>query len=252
MTYENILFDQEDGIVTITLNRPDKLNAYTTEMGDEVTHAFRAVQRDADVRVIILTGAGKAFCAGADLEHLKAHEAGKNVSKGPRLGEEDFLRKLPLEMRDSKKPIIAAINGHAVGVGMTMVMPCDIRIVANEAKLGFIFGKLGILPGLGSSHLLPTLVGMAKAQELVLTAKKILGPEAAEIGLANKSVPSVEVLAEARAMAAEIAAIDPHVLEYAKRALHFGAAHSMAESMKNEQRQSAELKAVRDRAKAES
>ena len=251
MNYQNILFDQKDGIATITLNRPDKLNAYTTEMGDEVTHAFRALQRDAGVRVIILTGAGKAFCAGADLEHLKAHEAGKNVSKGPRLGEEDFLRKLPLEMCDSKKPIIAAINGHAVGVGMTMVMPCDIRIVANEAKLGFIFGKLGILPGLGSSHLLPNLVGMAKAQELVLTAKKILGPEAAEIGLANKSVPAAEVLEEARTMAAEIATIDPHVLEYAKRALHFGATHSMAAAMKNEQSQSAELKAVRERAGSE-
>jgi enoyl-CoA hydratase/carnithine racemase len=92
---------------------------------------------------------------------------------------------------------------------------------------------------------------MAKAQELVLTAKKILGPEAAEIGLANKSVAAEEVLAEARAMAAEIATIDPHVLEYAKRALHFGAAHSMAAAMKNEQRQSAELKAVRDRARTE-
>jgi 2-(1,2-epoxy-1,2-dihydrophenyl)acetyl-CoA isomerase len=250
MNYENILFDQKDGIATITLNRPDKLNAYTTEMGDEVTHAFRAVQRDEETRVIILTGAGKAFCAGADLEHLKAHEAGQNVSKGPRLGEEDFLRKLPLEMRDSPKPIIAAVNGHAVGVGMTMVMPCDIRIVANEAKLGFIFGKLGILPGLGSSHLLPTLVGMAKAQELVLTAKTILGPEAAEIGLANKSVPAADVLAEAKTMAGEIAMIDPHVLEYAKRALHFGAANTVAAAMKNEQRQSAELKAVRDRTKA--
>jgi 2-(1,2-epoxy-1,2-dihydrophenyl)acetyl-CoA isomerase len=250
MNYENLLFDLSDGIATITLNRPDKLNAYTTEMGDEFTHAFRSVQRDDSVRVVIVTGAGKAFCAGADLEHLKAHQAGKNVSKGPRLGEEDFLRKLPLEMRGSDKPIIAAINGHAVGVGMTMVMPCDLRIVANEAKLGFIFGKLGILPGLGSTHLLPTLVGMAKAQELVLTAKKILGPEAVEIGLANQCVPADEVLAEARSMAAEIAQIDPHVLASAKRALHFGVGHSMAESMKNEQRQSELLKQSRDAAAA--
>ena len=98
MDYKDILFDISEGIATITMNRPEKLNAYTTEMGDEVTHAFRAVQRDPDVRVVILTGAGKAFCAGADLEHLKAHEQGQNVSKGPRLGEEDFLRKLPLEM----------------------------------------------------------------------------------------------------------------------------------------------------------
>ncbi|MEE8165648.1 MAG: enoyl-CoA hydratase-related protein [Myxococcota bacterium] len=250
MNYENILFEESDGIATITLNRPDKLNAYTTEMGDEFTHAFRRVQRDEKIRTIILTGAGRAFCAGADLEHLKAHQAGKNVSKGPRLGEEDFLRKLPLEMRDSPKPIIAAINGHAVGVGMTMVMPCDIRIVAEDAKLGFIFGRLGILPGLGSTHLLPALVGMARAQELVLGAKRILGSEAAAIGLVNKAVPKEQVLSEARGIAAEMAEIDPQVLAYAKRALHYGAAHSMAEAMKNEQAQSAELKALRDQATA--
>ena len=250
MDYENILFDVSDGIATITLNRPEKLNAYTTEMGEEVTHAFRSVERDEDVRVVILTGAGKAFCAGADLEHLKAHESGKNVSKGPRLGEEDFLRKLPLEMQESSKPILAAINGHAVGVGMTMVMPCDLRIAAEEAKLGFIFGRLGILPGLGSTHLLPQLVGMARAQELVLTAKKILGTEAAEIGLVNKAVAKNDVLSETRAMALEIAELDPHVLSYAKQALRFGAAHSMGEAMKNEQFQSGELKRVRDQAKA--
>lgn len=249
MNYENILFDIEEGIATITLNRPDKLNAYTTEMGDEVTHAIRGVQRDDSVRALILTGAGRAFCAGADLEHLKAHEAGKNVSKGPRLGEEDFLRKLPLEMRDYPKPIIAAINGHAVGVGMTMAMPCDIRIVAEDAKVGFVFARLGILPGLGSTHLLPNLVGMARAKELVLTAKKILGKEAAEIGLANKAVPRDEVLPTARAMALEMAEVDPIVLAFAKRALHFGAEHTMAESMKNEQGQSAVMRAEREAAK---
>ena len=250
MDYKDILFDVSEGIATITMNRPDKLNAYTTEMGEEVTHAFRAVQRDPEIRAIVLTGAGKAFCAGADLEHLKAHEQGQNVSKGPRLGEEDFLRKLPLEMADYPKPILAAINGHAVGVGMTMAMPCDIRIVAEDAKIGFVFGRLGILPGLGSTHLLPNLVGMARAQELVLTAKKILGKEAAEIGLANKAVPKDEVLATTRAMAIEMAELDPIVLAYAKRALHFGASHSMAEAMKNEQGQSARLKADRDAAKA--
>ncbi|MBW2393730.1 MAG: enoyl-CoA hydratase/isomerase family protein [Deltaproteobacteria bacterium] len=96
MSYENILFDVQDGIATITLNRPDKLNAYTTEMGEEVVDAFRKVKDDADVRALILTGAGRGFCAGVDLEHLKAHQAGENVSKGPRLGEEDFLKVFPL------------------------------------------------------------------------------------------------------------------------------------------------------------
>ena len=250
MDYQDILFDVDDGVATITLNRPDKLNAYTTDMGEEVTHAFRAVQRDASVRAVVLTGAGKAFCAGADLEHLKAHEQGKNVSKGPRLGEEDFLRKLPLEICDYPKPVVAALNGHAVGVGMTMAMPCDVRIAAEDAKIGFIFGRLGILPGLGTTHLLPRLVGMARAQELVLTAKKILGTEAAEMGLVNRAVPKDEVLATARAMALEMAEVDPIVLSYAKRALYYGAYHTMAEAMKNEQAQSAKLKADRDAAKA--
>ena len=246
MKSKQILLDQDGPIATITLNRPDQLNAYTTTMGDEVTSAFRSLQRDESVRVVILTGAGRAFCAGVDLEHLKAHNLGENASTGPRLGEEDFLRRLPLEMRDYPKPIIAAINGHAIGVGMTMVMPCDVRIAAQDAKLGFVFARLGILPGLGSTHLLPNLVGMARAQELVLTGKKILGSEAAEIGLANKAVPREDVLSEARGMAEKMAEVDPLVLSFAKRALHFGAGHSMAEAMKNEQNESAAMKAARD------
>ena len=246
MKTQEILLEKDGAIATITLNRPDKLNAYTTAMGDEVTSAFRTLQRDETVRVVILTGAGRAFCAGVDLDHLKAHDRGENASKGPRLGEEDFLRKLPLEMRDYPKPIIAAINGHAIGVGMTMVMPCDVRIAAEDAKLGFVFARLGILPGLGSTHLLPNLVGMARAQELVLTAKKILGTEAAEIGLVNKAVPREDVLSEARMLAGQMAEVDPIVLAFAKRALHFGANHSMAEAMKNEQNESAAMKAARD------
>jgi enoyl-CoA hydratase/carnithine racemase len=246
MNFEEVELDRDGPIATITLNRPDRLNAYTTSMGDEVTAAFRSLRQDETIRVVILTGAGRAFCAGVDLEHLKAHTQGENSSKGPRLGEEDFLRKLPLELVDYPKPIIAAINGHAVGVGMTMVMPCDIRIAAEDAKLGFVFARLGILPGLGSTHLLPKLVGMARAQELILTAKKISGTEAAEIGLVNKAVPSEAVLSEARSIAAEMAEIDPIVLSHAKRAVHYGAEHSMAEAMTNEQNESVLLKAARE------
>lgn len=250
MTQDLVRLAQRGPIATITLNRPEKLNAYTTELGDEFTHAFRAVERDPKVRAIVMTGAGRAFCAGADLEHLAAHARGENVSKGPRLGEEDFLRELPLEMRAASKPVLAAINGHAVGVGMTMVMPADVRIVAEEAKLGFVFGRLGILPGLGTTHLLPQLVGMARAQELVLTAKKISGLEAAAIGLANRAVPAAEVLATTRAIAKEMAEVDPIVLAFAKRALQYGAAHTMAQAMKNEQSESVKLKAAREAAKS--
>ena len=240
--YENILFDLSDGIATITLNRPDKLNAYTTEMGDEVYDAFGRCRDDDDIRVVILTGAGRGFCAGVDLDHLKAHQGGGNASKGPRLGEEAFLRRLPLEMMEFPKPIIVAMNGAAIGVGMTMALPCDVRIAAAGAKLGLTFAKLGILPGLGSTHLLPRLVGMAKAQELVLTARIVRAEEALEMGLVNQVVPAEQVLSAAREMALAMAECKPAVLAAAKRALYYGAAASMAEAMENEQARSAELR----------
>jgi 2-(1,2-epoxy-1,2-dihydrophenyl)acetyl-CoA isomerase len=242
VAYEYILFDVSDGIATITLNRPDKLNAYTTEMGDEAYDAFGRCRQDDAVRAVILTGAGRGFCAGVDLDHLKAHQGGGNASKGPRLGEEAFLKKLPLELMEFPKPIIVAINGAAIGVGMTMALPCDVRIAAAGAKLGLTFAKLGILPGLGSTHLLPRLVGMAKAQELVLTAKIIRAEEALEIGLVNQVVPAEEVASAAREMALQMAECKPAVLAAAKRALYYGASATMADAMKNEQERSAELR----------
>jgi 2-(1,2-epoxy-1,2-dihydrophenyl)acetyl-CoA isomerase len=242
VAYDNILFDATDGIGTITLNRPDKLIAYTTEMGDEVYDAFGCCRDDDTIRAVILTGAGRGFCAGVDLDHLRAHQSGGNALSGPKLGEEAFLRKLPLEMMEFPKPIIVAINGAAIGVGMTMALPCDIRIAAAGAKLGLTFAKLGILPGLGSTHLLPRLVGMAKAQELILTARIILAEEALSIGLVNQVVPPEEVVSSAREMALQMAECKPAVLAAAKRALYYGASASMAEAMKNEQERSAELR----------
>ncbi len=245
--FEHILFDLSDGIATITLNRPEKLNAYITPMGEEVTRVVRDVREDDDVRAIILTGAGRGFCAGVDLDHLRVHQAGGNAAqgKGPKLGEEDFLKKLPVEMLEYPKPIIAAVNGAAIGVGVTMILPCDVRIAAAGVKLGVTFTKLGILPGLGSTHLLPQLVGRAKALELVMTAKVILSEEAERIGLVNKVVPGDELLKEAREWAALMAEKRPEVLAAAKQVLNFGETHSMEESMRNEERSSAELRKLR-------
>jgi 2-(1,2-epoxy-1,2-dihydrophenyl)acetyl-CoA isomerase len=242
MTFQNILYEVDRSVATITLDRPDKLNAYTTEMGDEVVEAFAAARDDTAVRAVILTGAGRAFCAGVDLEHLKAHMAGGNASRGAKLGEEDFLRKLPLDLVAFPKPVIAAVNGPAIGVGVTMILPCDVRIAAEGAKFGVTFAKLGLLPGLGSTHLLPKLIGMPMALELVLTARVILAPEAAAIGLVNRVVPGESLLPEARAMAAMMAACKPEVLAAAKAALHYGAGATMAEAMRNEQDASAALR----------
>ncbi len=246
MSYEHILTDTTDGVATITLNRPDKLNAYTTEMGEEVVDAFRRLRDDDGVHAVILTGAGRGFCAGVDLDHLKAHQAGGNASKGPKLGEEDFLKVFPLEMVTYPKPIIAAVNGHAIGVGVTMILPCDIRIAAEGAKIGLTFVKLGILAGLGSTHLLPKIVGRARAIELLTTGRVLKAPEAFEMGLVNRVVPADALMDEARALAASFSDSRPEVVAAAKAAVTFGEDHTMEEAMRNEERVSAELRKARE------
>ncbi len=233
----------DEGIATLTLDRPDKLNAYTLEMGEEVTAAFRALRDDPAVRVVVVTGAGRGFCAGVDLDALRAHQAGGEPAPGePKLGEEDFLRKLPLEIASYPKPVIAAINGAAIGVGVTMILPFDLRIAAEGAKLGLTFARLKLLPGLGATHLLPRLVGRARARDLVLTARKVTAAEALEMGLVDRVVPGAELLETAREVARGLAEIEPEVLAAAKAALDFGAGHDMEASMRNEERASAELR----------
>ncbi len=240
--YETIEYAVDDRIATITLNRPEKRNAYIPQMGEEVVAAFRAAREDGAVRAVILTGAGQGFCAGVDLDALKAMQAGQSTGKGPRLGEEEFVRSFPLELLGYPKPVIAAINGAAIGVGVTMVLPCDIRIASERAKLGLTFTKLGILPGLGSTHLLPRLVGLGRAQELVLTARVIEAPEALAIGLVSRVVPGEALLATAREIAALTIACDPDALAVAKRALHAGAVLDMAAAMQNERAANADLR----------
>ena len=243
--YQTILYAVEDQIGTITLNRPEKRNAYIPQMGEEVVAAFRAAREDEAVRAVILTGAGQGFCAGVDLDALKAMHAGQSTGVGPKLGEEEFVTSFPRELLAYPKPVIAAINGAAIGVGVTMILPCDIRIAAERAKLGLTFTKLGILPGLGSTHLLPRLVGLGRAQELVLTARVIEAPEAAAIGLVNRVVPGDALLATAREVAAQSIACDPDALAVAKRALHAGSVLDMAGAMQNERAANAELRELK-------
>ena len=243
--YEQILLSLDDGVATLTLNRPEKLNAYLPEMGDEIVHAFRRLREDDEVRAVIVTGAGRGFCAGVDLEVLR--NAGENAGPGPQLGEEDFVRKLPLEIWNFPKPVIAAINGAAIGVGATMTLPCDLRLAAADAKIGFTFAKLGILPGLGSTHLLPRLVGMGKALEVVLGAEIILGAEAARSGLVQHSLPGAQLMEKTREIARTMAGYEPAVLAAARRGLREGAGLSLADAMKNEESLSAALREEREK-----
>ena len=243
-----LLVEVDSGVATLTLNRPEKLNAYTVAMGEAIVSAFRQIREDDAIRAVILTGSGRGFCAGVDLDVLKAQSAAPVGGESePRIGEEDFVRGFPQELLEFPKPVIAAINGPAIGVGVTMTLPCDLRVAARGAKLGLTFTKLGILPGLGSTHLLPRIVGRGTALDLVLTGRIIEADEALRLGLVHRVVEPGDLLSECRGIAKALSECRPEVLAAAKRALGFGADAGMAGAISNEQRESAQLRLGRSK-----
>jgi enoyl-CoA hydratase/carnithine racemase len=203
VAYEQILTDLSDSILTITLNRPERLNAWTAQMGHELRGAFDEADANDEVRAIIVTGAGRGFCAGADLsgggdtfDYDKRDVAGAN---GRDNGGEFSLR-----IFDSKKPVIGAINGPAVGIGATMTLPMDVRLAADDAKMGFVFTRRGIIPEACSSWFLPRVVGISQAMEWVATGRVFSAQEALDGGLVKSLHPQDELLGAARALASEI------------------------------------------------
>jgi enoyl-CoA hydratase/carnithine racemase len=208
MEYEQITLDVADNIATITLNRPDQLNAFTGRMMVEMIDAFDQTDADDDVRAVIVTGAGRGFCAGADLSgggatfDTDAQGARREKTSGvPR----DGGGLLTLRIFDSKKPVIGAINGSAVGVGLTMTLPMDIRIAADDAKIGFVFAKRGLVPEAASSWFLTRAVGISRAMEWVATGRVFLAQEALDAGLVRSIHPKAELLDVARSLGREIA-----------------------------------------------
>ncbi len=207
MDFQEIGYEVADGVLTITLNRPDRLNAFTATMGRELIEAFDAADADDDVRAVIVTGAGRGFCAGADLGGGGAtfdwRERGGNggATEVPR----DGGGQVTLRIFDSTKPVIAAINGPAVGVGITMTLPMDVRIAAQGAKIGFVFARRGIVPEAASSWFLPRLVGISQAMEWVATGRVFTAEEALAGRLVRSVHPAEEVVDAARALAREIA-----------------------------------------------
>ncbi len=205
MSYNTILYDVEDGILTLTLNRPEILNAYNREMQSEMLDAFDRADADDDVRAIIVTGAGRGFCAGADLS-----SGGNTFNADGREDRESGLQRdgggvLTLRIFELKKPIIAAINGPAVGVGVTMTLPMDIRIAADGAKFGFVFARRGIVPEACSSYFLPRIVGINQALEWCYSGRVFPAQEALDGGLLRSVHDKADLLPEARRIAGEIA-----------------------------------------------
>lgn len=208
MNWNTLLVEAEGPILWVRLNRPEVLNAYTAEMGAELVRAIRQADDDDAVRVVVLTGTGRVFCAGADVSagagafDTQSGEGAKNFgSRSGARADSDFIA----AMMNSKKPLVVAFNGSAAGVGLTLTLPCDIRIAADNAKFGCVFTRRGLVPEAGSAWFLPQLVGLATALKWCMTGALVPAAEALAAGLVSELVPAGEVEARARQLALEIA-----------------------------------------------
>lgn len=199
MEYRDIRFElDDDGVAVVTLHRPEQRNTFSGRMGEELSHAYAHCDADDAVRVVVLTGAGDAFCAGADMA------AGEETFASQ---QEATFSAMPLTMRanDVRKPVIAAMNGHAIGIGLTLALQCDLRFAATEGKYGVLQVRRGVMPDCGAHWTLPRLVGMARAADILLTGRKFSGQEAVELGVASRALPGPRVLDAAVATAREMA-----------------------------------------------
>jgi 2-(1,2-epoxy-1,2-dihydrophenyl)acetyl-CoA isomerase len=225
VTYEQILYTQTGRVALVTLNRPSSLNATTGAMNAELQDAFRAAAQDDGIGCVVLTGAGRAFCAGAD---VRAFAAGLQGGEGYRAvhgpgGRLDTLYNLP-------KPVVAAINGVAVGIGATMTLACDIRVASDQARIGFIFRRLGLAPEFGSTFLLPRVVGLPRAMELCMTGRMVDAAEALRLGLVTSVFPQSSFMDQVLALATDLADGPTRALAAAKEGIHRGLSSTLTEA----------------------
>ena len=239
MTYQNILFTIEQGIATLTLNRPDKLNSFTQAMHEEVRDALAKVNADNTVRVFVLTGAGRGFCAGQDLSD-RAVEPG---SKGVDLGEsvEKNYAPLVLALKALAMPVICAVNGVAAGAGANLALACDIVIAGKSASFVEVFCKLGLIPDTGGTFFLPRLIGSARAMGLAMLGEKLMAEKAEDWGLIWKCVDDAELAQEARKLAVHFSTAPTKGLAYTKQALAASGANTLPQQLALEARMMSDL-----------
>ncbi|MBA7602762.1 Short-chain-enoyl-CoA hydratase [subsurface metagenome] len=218
MDYQTIILEKVDHVATITLNRPDRLNAFTVELHTELVHALEEVDQDEDARVLIITGAGRGFCAGEDVKERPAE--GTRVRTAKRILDRKARDAFPAILQDMMKPTIAAVNGPAVGQGLALALACDIRIGSENARMGAVWTRRGIPPESCGAFNLVHIVGIAKACELVFTGRIIEAPEALAIGLLNQMVLAEELMPATMELAREIASGPPVALGISKRMLY--------------------------------
>ncbi|MBJ7308957.1 2-(1,2-epoxy-1,2-dihydrophenyl)acetyl-CoA isomerase PaaG [Rugamonas sp. CCM 8940] len=218
MNYENILFEIADGIAKLTLNRPDKLNSFTQQMHEEVRDAMRQVSADKSVRVFVLTGAGRGFCAGQDLSDRAVEPGSKGVDLGDSV--EQNYAPLVLALRALPMPVICAVNGVAAGAGANLALACDIVLAAQSASFVEVFCKLGLIPDTGGTYFLPRLVGTARAMGMAMLGEKLTAEKAEAWGLIWKCLPDEELAAETDKLARHFAGAPTKGLAFTKQALY--------------------------------
>lgn len=227
-----VLFSVDEGVGWITLNRPEKLNAFADRMRRELVDVVDRAAHDGDVRVLVISGAGRAFCAGADIAYLRELVATGNWDDARALVEAGNT--LVSTIRALPKPVIAAVNGSAAGGGANLALACDLRVASDRASLGQTFNRIGLHPDWGGTYFLPRLVGPAKALEIILTGEMVDAQEALRIGLFNRVVPHDQLLEETRALARLLAAKPPVAVALAKRAVYEGSTAGLAQMLERE------------------
>jgi 2-(1,2-epoxy-1,2-dihydrophenyl)acetyl-CoA isomerase len=218
VSYEFVRLDRNEGVGTLTLNRPDKLNAFAGRMRQEMSEALNELDSDGAVRVIVITGAGRGFCAGADVGYMAELVERRDIEAMAALV--DAGRHVVMTIRRSRKPVIGSINGVAVGGGANLALACDLRIASDRAQIGQTFNRIGLHPDWGGTYFLPRLVGPAKSLELFWFAEIIDAREAERLGLFNKVVPHEDLADATRSWARTLAAKPALALSLAKRAVY--------------------------------
>ena len=231
--YQHLRIEIADQIATVTLDRPEKLNALSRDLHDEMVQAANQLRADDDVRVLIITGAGRGFCSGADLTARPA-ENGVSHTQSARLDEFGWVGAQALAFGAIDKPTIAAVNGVAAGAGMSLALACDIRVGSEKARFKTVFLERSLSPDAGMTWFLPRIIGYARASELILTSRFVESDEALDIGLLNRRVPHDELLSAARETAAQIAFWPPMAARAAKRVIQRNLNATLEEGLRNE------------------
>lgn len=233
MTYESLQYEVSSHVATVTLNRPDKLNAINATLRDELNRVCHEVYEDDEVRAVILTGAGKGFCSGADVSGPRPDPA-QATSQNQRLDDLGWVGKLAINVYEIGVPTIAAINGVAAGAGMSIALACDIRVGSAESRFRTVFAERGLSPDTGMSYFLPRLIGYGRAADLIFTSRDVKGEEAYRLGLLDRLVAPEAVMETAREVAEQVAELPPMAIRSGKHVLQQNQDADFRQALRNE------------------